>query len=1353
MSLEGLTAILTKEEVVVTRQSRDLLDRAKDVDDGYRWHVSTYVPMHKGIAAEGQLDVAAFARRLIQRVRDRRPALGYLTADFGYGKTSAGLYIWQQATDAGFVTIPPFQFNRLSDLIDAPYGWFNYVLSRSKPNLVAEAEQIYNRYTRQTLAKMSAQAGVSQTVLEEWVSSGLLTLDLTPDNIIRFFQEMTELALKAGFNGLIIIPDELQQYLEPKIKSGLSDPIAPLFNLVQTLAAQTDWPFGLLLIIPQKELNVIHDQRSDFLDRIRGLTLDLKAIYGREFPAQLWAKLAKVFEFESLAERIFEPETLEALGQISSRDDLANGPRTVINAFRAVIQRYLAGELSGSYSPVQLIDDFLNAVIVFDGSKRIQDSVLQALASNLVRNNPTLVPAVKLAAAFPVEGCSIELQTRYQLRQGFEELITSGLNELVISVGDRRKGGVTLRGLEVMRDESDWLTQTIRDFHRNFYEEAHNTLERAVQGFLSVLRHDIFKSNNWRVLDEQPASIMQNSSLTLEGTFPGISHRFPGRVVHVCVLGENEPVSDMVTSGEVTLEFRLKRYFDVAVNEQGKLAQALSLDETTGIASLTLNLLYQSDAPLHHRLENTIGRVVPDTKITPLFILALHDYLEKLRLDKRIPKIEEQLVQYEFQPELRRMALDELFNSTVGAQFGSVGVRVVEDIVTRLLEARYGDGYYTLMTVNTWSNNLRKYTAALRQLKTSFERQGHTLVRGTKDEIATYFGLANTGLDNYLANMADLIEVVEDFPTKRQIRVGIKGTVRFKQHPLEEIIQSWLDASEDWLERHGVRQPALPVKVISNRAGKLGYKEAEIEQIMALLTARDLVEISAGYLVRQPTMTYSVEEVVTRVETFQREVHFLQRLFPQTPGLNKLDIKAAEFAKQVSQLTKQPPESIFNFITELDEQTDWLAETRQGCLENLGRRVTAQTDHLPIFTGNHEAVLTEQVVGTSYMAQVNSIRLELLKEYHQLSHQHQKLAQQMDQIPIISEIAALSVEQLTQLVYDTDQRDKNLTELNRQIKQFEERVNRFKDWVSLTKQGANLLDRLQKAGTPARAILQQFLTLEYDIAQAFEVEPFEQLNKAHHFQAEFTRLHQALASIETQANNTFVDFQKGYQNALAQLIKIPRQKLWTPVIYSPLNPQAVHEQVYDYVENALLAAISDLDRETKTLKNNLRNVASSPALRFLEASRRSQVTDQVQDLEVQLENIYDVRELIEYAHDVKVVQDFQPPNAGAFYDLLQSIAAAQQLLQEFQQKFNTIQEPLQQLELSPAEEAIFNVISEFSHNDKTISDLIEIREKFTNLDELDFWQAVRSLWEKQMIHIYLESKDITLDFSRYRPEP
>lgn len=141
MTIDGLRTILEKEEVVPTRLARDFLENSQVVDDIYKHHVRTYIPLQTG--SDEASGVNDFAKRFIQQVKDARAPRGYITADFGYGKTSAGLFVWQKAQDARLIAIPPFKLNRLEDLLDATAGWLAYIFDKNVPHLVQRVVEIY----------------------------------------------------------------------------------------------------------------------------------------------------------------------------------------------------------------------------------------------------------------------------------------------------------------------------------------------------------------------------------------------------------------------------------------------------------------------------------------------------------------------------------------------------------------------------------------------------------------------------------------------------------------------------------------------------------------------------------------------------------------------------------------------------------------------------------------------------------------------------------------------------------------------------------------------------------------------------------------------------------------------------------------------------------------------------------------------------------------------------------------------------------------------------------------------------------------------------------------------------------
>ena len=93
--------------------------------------VYTYVPFGRRSGGGDGQSVADFEKEVIRKVKAKGAVRGYITAEYGHGKTSTALYLWQQARDANLLAVPPFQLNKLTDLIQATYGWARYEIGLS----------------------------------------------------------------------------------------------------------------------------------------------------------------------------------------------------------------------------------------------------------------------------------------------------------------------------------------------------------------------------------------------------------------------------------------------------------------------------------------------------------------------------------------------------------------------------------------------------------------------------------------------------------------------------------------------------------------------------------------------------------------------------------------------------------------------------------------------------------------------------------------------------------------------------------------------------------------------------------------------------------------------------------------------------------------------------------------------------------------------------------------------------------------------------------------------------------------------------------------------------------------------
>src|SRR5689334_11014209 len=111
MAIEGLQVILDKAAVVPTPTADRLVTAPEAVEAAFLHHVRSYVPFSRASGAEDGTDsisIADYEKRLIEKVKTKKAPKGYITADFGYGKTSTALYIWDRCRQAGLLAVPPF---------------------------------------------------------------------------------------------------------------------------------------------------------------------------------------------------------------------------------------------------------------------------------------------------------------------------------------------------------------------------------------------------------------------------------------------------------------------------------------------------------------------------------------------------------------------------------------------------------------------------------------------------------------------------------------------------------------------------------------------------------------------------------------------------------------------------------------------------------------------------------------------------------------------------------------------------------------------------------------------------------------------------------------------------------------------------------------------------------------------------------------------------------------------------------------------------------------------------------------------------------------------------------------------
>lgn len=1349
MSLEGLDYILNKREVVPTVSARDLLESAEQVEADYRRHVRTYVPISR-VAEEdgGQLSVERFERRIIKAVKEARLPRGYLTAEYGYGKTSTALYLWNRAEEANLVVVPPFQMLHLPDLITATHGWVRHRLSTRQPELIEQAERLYAATTSMSIQKAARESNANEAAIRQWVREGRLILDLQTADYLQYFEAVTALVQQAGFDGLVVLPDEIQQYIEPQKHSGVGDPIAPFFNLVQGLATREGrLCFGFIMVIPLKEIGIIRDARGrgDLLQRMLEYSLDLSTVYDQDFARRLWEKLAHEFNYADIAPHIVRPETLDALGEIASRDDLSNGPRTVINTFRRMVQRYLSQGHSKAqpYTPIDLVDDLLAGGIQFSGDNQIQNVARRALQSATVRNNPDFYePAIKLAAAFPNDGVSLNVQKMYQVESVLDELMRTSLGDLVIAVGPIDQHGVTLAGLDRVQLQREWLPQTIRDFRRAYTETHYDTRDRALEVFEKLLETRVFK--NWKVVSKRPSTFTANHSIIFEGDFQAFASRFPRRRVHVRIFWEDEERKDAFIDGDVLVEYHLSIHHDLDQEERRYLAQSVVLYPDEYAAIVPINLMYVRPEGIAPQIQQGLQGVWSPYDLSPLVLMNIYQMLEEKRAQGLIPKRDDQAIQSGFQADLLDSIMRDLFNLEVGAELGVAGERITELIVERLLDARYGHTYETLMTVSTWRSSLQKYCAALDRLENRYQKRGEIEFEGTKDSVANLMVLSNTGLDSFMRIFVSLLKLEYDWPSQKQQEQGKTGAVRFALHPQERQIMQWLQDSSTGTEigfagkRHQVN--SLELSDVYQWSRELGYQDEETEQLITLLSKRELIEVYQQHLLCElPSQAPDVEGVASQLSLLEHDIQVLLRGFPGHNNLIAIQDNAELWRKRITeqlQTGSPEPELIYRLGQNIRLRQTELLNFAHAERRNAIKQIETMQAALRPLQPQHLGLLERPIEGTvSYVDQVNALRIALHKYAQSVRSEVEGLRSSLEQSLGMLSREDLKYDDLVAYIQAVQTQRDQLSTANQAVADFEQAHQDLTSWIRLVNQGSNLFSSLGEMGSITRAQAEEFDHLSREIrgdissrSNKLDILPNHSI-----YENRLTDIEAQVRDIRDEAISLFNELQNRYRNALTNSGIYRREQLGQPFMYNFSNPGESKRLLEDDIQRLVLEACKQMYQLTTRQRQNVLNTLNTPCLGDIAEEERLRIQSQGQAL------LGDIEDLLQYledssaqAQDIRVIRDYSVAGEGVFADLVKALASAKAQLQGIDRRARELGIWLTRFELTPEQELLLTHLT--TEDLDSTEDLIEWRSRIRCSDD-EFWASLRDLYEKRRIRL------------------
>lgn len=1201
--------ILSKKPVIHTRLAEQFVNQPHDIESAYNHHFHTHISLG---------DTDDFARRLVERTINAKTPKGAVVAPWGYGKTSTLIFSWRACENERVLTVPPFICSSLQDILNATYGWLRYRLSGTWHG---ELDSVYAQYGRaafdERVKLYAAQTGVTEadarTVLEKAQADGSFTPELTASNLMKFLEYASGLVGRAGYRGLIILADELQEFFGKS--ADVRGNIQKLRDVIWWLAAHGTLNLGLVLCMPDTTEGMIQQDGQDILDRLKTdrLYLSLRNIYSPDFPTQLWDRYSEIYDAGALADHVMDRNVLTAIGQIATREDLGRGPRTVVDIFQCALRHY--DKTGETYTPITLIDDFLTGQISFDmQTNPIRFAVEDALS--LLKNQITSEAhrqAVKLWAAFPEHGCRDEVLEAYGAKTAAHELAEMhGVHGPLLTY---QSVGYTLRKLATFTPGGTAVERIARDFWLNYSEADPKWAEAAEFAFIEFVLPRVFEKRktawgNW----ELTRTINKGYSGRLTGTF---ADQYPARKLDIQVATSSDRIEPR--RSDARSDFQFDFVLTTIKGEQSSRDPG-RIETVAGNPRwfrFTLNLGNHSlaGAALPQDLRNLKSSLNPNF-LTPQLMLAFANYArgwEKAKPDNHILESErgalntivESMINYSVQV---------LFSDGLKASFGQrldfAGIQIIREIFVLACRTAWPEGtYHPLLTLS--QRAFDDYLSALGKLQLREKRGDTPLRERNKGKLALLFGIdSHKTFENRAKNdYADLM-------TYKDLG-GDQAQVQLQLHPLEASVLNEMNTGQSLYRASGREVVALRGERFLEIANIAGYRDEEAAMVLRLLLGRELVgkDDKTGLLFRLPAgpTPAEVEQQLTMV---YGQVHALPVPLvterEKNPLVQRIEALKDRFAPDLDD------ETLEELLIEINRVGDELAALSERKLQGLIEQITRQTQEVQsrLVTLNRITELTDEVpAGLDFRRHLVDLQEELQRERRRLTTD---LAAMQTKLKDLHGRASGRIDAVTLPLIHQEH-----TRVCGELERLTERAKRLDDqregliaWLKLLKE-SDLLFRSLSTMPDLRTRLTDEVVRE--IMRTFAQKRLAALvEDAEHFRLQFDEIIRERDSRVAAGNEEFGEVKQRLRGWLT-MAGVERPDF--PARYSPVEHDLSYQEMYEQVKKLASAHLAHLEEGIKALDLELRRARRAhfeklsaedrQALTELE-KRRSQIASELQ---------------------------------------------------------------------------------------------------------------------------------------------
>lgn len=852
MDISKLSPILNKESILKTANAVELHENPQDVLQRYHTYAMTHVPLGNTTKQLDDLE------RVV--VENKTCAIGTIVGPYGYGKTSTAVHLWNETRGQKILSVPPFVWTSLTELMDAVYYWVSFEFSQGPTAFIPELTQAYEKYRQSSITELSTRIG-NEDLVRQLIEEGRLNLEISASDVVNFFTSTSLIAEKAGFRGILIYTDELQVTLSkyPSRDQFFSH----LFDIVRDVLG-TAGHWAIVLTMDDDTEGTIARLRSDLLQRLQrsALHFRVKDVYNRrEYPKELWSAFEKRFGFAG--EEILFDETLDAMGQIAARPDLGAGPRMVTNAMALGIKHY--DKTGEPYTPIHLVNDFLAGFMVFDQRGKFGLSVKKALDNSEVRATQSNQQLIKLMSAFPM-GCTEEMLAKYELLSTFQSFPPLARRELIIQLS----GGYILRYLAEVETQPEQIEQRLTKEFVGRFSPNKDYADKAANGFfLQFLAEPTFKDWKSEKPSLQTLDGVKYISMLTRGTF---DPKYPDRVVHVMTTAvpQSAPPNFAKFHPDAEFEYRFELNYSLAPAEPSRL---LIDSNQPNVAIFQLNIGSFNAELANRQIPEYLFEYYSPDQFSPLLSLSLVEYLYRNRGElpddqNRIATIISPLRQFSLSMLLGEKL--EIDNSDFAS--GMVGVDRVKELF-RLQCKKIYPNYKTLATSKSWQPNLQQYRYALERV---INQDGISIARGrnewraTKSTVAEAFHIAGKSMTRLEVLVRELVEVGVLETVNFAGRLAFSEvSLKFKLHPLENEWLRSLDNSKQHTNVQGSMVPAIAAEDLFRFGLKTGYTLEEMSEVLLLLKTRKYIDQRQNLIVRTID---AIDDLRESVSTFLDQI-------------------------------------------------------------------------------------------------------------------------------------------------------------------------------------------------------------------------------------------------------------------------------------------------------------------------------------------------------------------------------------------------------------------------------------------------------------------------------------------------